>query len=411
MQDIVIIGAGMAGLSCAYTLYKNGVNSLILEQSDAVGGRIRTDNVDGFLLDRGFQILLTAYPTAQEVLDYQALNLQHFHSGAWVHVGKSFQKLGDPKRHRDELWQTLFANVGKLSDKLKINKLRRTLQHKSVEEIFGHSDVTVLETLRQHWGFSESMIDMFFRPFIGGIMLDHSLRTSNAMFEFVMKLFAEGTAAVPANGMQAIPENLASKMPASNLRLNTSVESIEKNAVILSDGERIEAETIVIATDAFSASQLVAFPQLPKFRSVHNVYFAADEAPMDAPVLALEAEPIGPINNLTVMSNVAPQYAPKGKHLISATILEDRPEIRNGLESSVRKHAKIWFGDQVNKWEHLHTYHIAQALPDQRNLPFTRQGFRQISPQLFVCGDYQNFGAIEGALLSGRRVAETILNQ
>lgn len=408
--DVTIIGGGLAGLSCAKTLQAQGLSCLVLEQAAAVGGRVQTDEVDGFLLDRGFQVLLTAYPTAQKLFDYKALNLCAFYSGAWVHVGQKFEKIGDPKRHREDFWQTAFANVGRISDKFKVLRMRNALSKQSIEEIFAQPEMPTLEALRQRWGFSDSMIEMFYRPFLAGIMLDHSLRSSSRMMSFVTKMFAEGTAAVPAQGMKALPLHLAAGLTEGSVRLEQKVMGISDRQVSLASGETIQSEEVVVATDAFTASQFVPNLKAPKFRLVHTLYFAADRDPLGRPVLALEGDPKGPVNHVVSMSAVSPSYAPQGKTLISASVLDHRTEKPEALLSAVRKHLRMWFGEEVDTWRHLKTYSIPQALPDQRSLPFTPQGFKEWAGG-YVCGDYLMHGSIEGALRSGIQTAEAILRK
>lgn len=410
--DVVIIGAGLSGLTCARVLQNAGISYVMLEKSDAVGGRIRTDLVDGFRLDRGFQVLLTAYPMLREYVDMEALRLKTFYSGAWIHVGKSFQKIGDPRKHREDFWLTLWAQVGRLGDKFRILKLRKTLLNQSVEDIFSGADTSSLDALRLGWKFSESMIEMFFRPFLGGIMLDHSLRGSSRMMDFVLKMFIEGDAALPEEGMQAIPEQLAAKLPPDRIRLHTAVQEIRGQQVVLADGSVIEANLIVLATDPETASGFMLMQKPVKMRSVYNVYFAADQDPIRKPVLALEAEPKGPVNHIAVLNQVAPSYAPTGKSLISVTVLDHRKENEAELMPAIRKQLRIWFGDVVDQWQHLRTYHLPQALPEQRtSLPFTQQGYRMANEHIFLCGDYLTMGSIEGAMRSGEAVGKAVVQR
>jgi phytoene dehydrogenase-like protein len=216
--DVAIVGAGLAGLRCALGLHRAGLSCTVLEASDGVGGRVRTDIVDGFRLDRGFQVFLTAYPEAREALDYGALRLRPFAPGALVRRSGSFERLGDPFRRPRDLWGTLRARVGTTGDKLRVLRLRRRLRGKSPGEILAAPQTTALAALERE-GFSRRMIDGFFRPLFGGVFLDRSLETSSRMLEFVFAMFARGEAALPEAGMGAIPAQLASRLPAGTVRL------------------------------------------------------------------------------------------------------------------------------------------------------------------------------------------------
>ncbi len=410
--DIIIIGAGLSGLMCAKLLDEKGIPFVLFDKADQVGGRIRTDIVDGFRLDRGFQVLLTAYPTAQKYLNYQDLDLRYFYSGAWVHAGRTFQKVGDPRRHREDFWPTFMANIGRLTDKVKILKMRKALLTEAPEAIFAKPNMPTIEALRQRWRFSESMIEMFFRPFFGGILLDHSLRSSARMAEFVFKMFATGFAAVPAGGMQKIPEQLAKQLPSDKIRLNTAVNSVSNGVVTLQTGEILHPKWVVVATDGSEAGNLLSLPKSAKYRGVTTLYFSADRDPIQKPVLILEGEPKGPVNHVVSMSAVAPMYAPEGKTLLSVTVLDHQNEKPQLLEAAVLKQMRLWFKDDLADWKLLKTYYIPLALPDQRaELPLSKAGYREVSPNVFLCGDHQVTGSIEGAIVSGINTAQTLITK
>ncbi|MEM9667041.1 MAG: FAD-dependent oxidoreductase, partial [Bacteroidota bacterium] len=185
MTDVLIIGGGLAGLSCARVLQHQGVSYTLMEASDALGGRVRTDEVDGFLLDRGFQVLLTAYPETERQLDYQRLGLRSFYDGALVFTGRGFQRVADPRRQPSAAWSTLRASVGSVADKLRILRLRQAVTRPPLQTLFERPETSTLDALRTRYGFSDTMIERFFRPFFGGIFLDQSLAASSRMFEFV----------------------------------------------------------------------------------------------------------------------------------------------------------------------------------------------------------------------------------
>lgn len=404
--EVVIVGAGLAGLACARQLAGAGVSFQILEASDAPGGRVRTDEVDGFRLDRGFQVLLTAYPEARAVLDYSTLRLHAFAPGALVRYHGRFYPLGDPWRDRSSLWHTLLSPVPRWGDYWRLLKLRRELLAMPVEEIFLRPETTVLASLRKR-GFSRRFIDYFFRPWIGGAMLDTTLSGSSRMFEFLFQMFAKGDAAVPAGGMGAIPEQLAAALPPGSLRFSAPVESIEQGVVRLRSGERLAARIIVVACDAAEAARLLGLEHDASWHSVWCFYFAAKEPPCDEPLLALSGGGRGPITNLAVMSNVAPGYAPPGEHLISATAIGFEMREAGSLISAVRAQLRRWFGPVAEEWRLLRHYHIEKALPAVH--PVEPHKARAISPGIYACGDWLASPSIQGALESGRLAAEAVL--
>lgn len=402
--QVLVIGAGMAGLACALRLHRQGIPVHVLEASDGVGGRVRTDLVEGFQLDRGFQVLLNAYPEAQQILDYASLKLHAFRPGAIVRRGRRMDVLSDPLRDWKGGIRGAFAPVGTLGDKLLVAKLRKRLLLSPVHDIFIRPETTTLAALRE-LGFSSRMIDGFFRPFFGGILLDRELRPSSRMFEFVFKMMAAADTTLPAKGMGAIPQQLADELPEGAIELNTRVASVAPGRVELFSGRTIEADAIVIATEGSQAAHWLGEEYEPGSRSVSCVYFDAPEPPITEPYIALNADP-GLINNLCVPSVVSPSYAPSGRALVSASVLGHHPA-SSGLELSVREELIAWFGPQARSWRHLRTYSILHAQP--RNLPAEGDWSPvRMERGLYVCGDHRATPSLQGALLSGRKAAEAV---
>ena len=234
-SDVLIVGAGLAGLCCARELVGEGVETRVLEASDAVGGRVRTDRLDGFLLDRGFQILLTAYPECRRVLDYAALDLKPFSPGARVRFDGSFYRVADPTRAPLDAVAGAFSPIGTLGDKLAILRVRQRAREGALDDLFARPETTTLDALRGH-GFSDARLERFFRPFLGGIFLEKELQTSSRMFEFVFRMLSEGDNALPATGMAAIPDQLAGKLPAGTIRFGTPVREAGPGRVVLESG-------------------------------------------------------------------------------------------------------------------------------------------------------------------------------
>ncbi|MFC5453803.1 NAD(P)/FAD-dependent oxidoreductase [Prosthecobacter fluviatilis] len=407
---IVIVGAGLAGLACARVLAAAGRPFTILEASNAVGGRVRTDEVDGFLLDRGFQIFLPGYPEARRVLDYEALDLRSIYRGADVFVKNRFHRMADPLAHPLAALSNFNDVIASLRDKWTTLLLRK--------EVFGLRappvDIQEMETedYLRDFGFSEKMIDRFFRPFFGGVFLEKDLRTSARMMLFLFAMFDRAGSALPARGMQAIPEQLAQALPPGSLRLNAPVAAVRAGEVTLDTGEVFHADHVIVAVSEEVAHRLLPAtdntPLLPS-RSTTCMYFATDSLPPGDPILYLDGDGRGPVNSVLALSRVSPHYAPPGQHLLSASIIGAPSSTE--LEQVVREQMSQWFGaDAVSKWRQLRTYQIRHAQPESRQLRLGEGPLASvIQPGLYRCGDWCENISINGALLSGRRCGEAVM--
>ena len=382
---VTIVGAGLAGLSCARELRAHGIESIIFEASNGVGGRVRTDEYEGFLLDRGFQVLLTAYPECQRLLDYSALRLKPFYPGALVRFEGKFHKVADPWRHPADAAATLGSPIGTFADKLRVASLRTSVTSVPLPELLKRPESSTAEALTRY-RFSGKMVDRFFRPFFGGIFLDSQLTTSSRLFEFIFRMFAEGETVLPAEGMQAIALQLGHEL---DVRLNAKID-------VIPDGP------VVLAVPEPEAARLLGEKQPSQVRSVDCFYYAAESAPLNEPLLILNGDGAGPVNNCAVLSTIAPSYAPAGAALISVSVLKPAPE------PVVRAQLADWFGAGVNRWQHLRTYSVPYAQPVQNSY---QPKPAKIRPGIYRCGDYTGTASIDGALASGRRAAQAVLNE
>jgi phytoene dehydrogenase-like protein len=403
--DVIVVGAGLAGLVAARTLQAAGRTVRVLEASDGVGGRVRTDLVDGFLLDRGFQVLLTAYPEAQVQLDYDALALRSFEPGALVHRHGRFRTVGDPFRRPLTVAATATAPIGTIGDKVRIASLRHRVRSGHAADLLRGRDASTLDMLRER-GFSQAIIDRFFRPLFGGIQLDPALSTSARMFDVIFRSLSEGSSAVPANGMGEIPAQLAGRLRPGTVSLDTSVVAIDGTTVRLADGTALDATSVVVAVEGPAASRLLGLPPVGS-RPVACVYFDAPTAPTPTKYVMLNGDGMGPALNVAVMSNVASPYAPAGRHLVAAAV--PAPPTTTELDVDVRTQLRSWWGPQVDQWRHLRTYRIEHGQPDQ-SPPFHPKRAVSLGGGVFVCGDHRDTGSIQGAMYSGRRCAEAVLS-
>ena len=392
MADVVVVGAGLAGLACARRLCAAGLGVEVHEAGDRVGGRVRTDHVDGMLLDRGFQVHNTGYPEAQRVLDHPALDLRRFVSGALVRVGDRLHRVGDPRRVPGWAPATVTAPIGSVPDKVRIGLSAVRAGVVPPGRLLDAPETTTAQALRDR-GFSPTVVERFFRPFLSGVLLEDELTTSSRFFDLVWRSFVLGRQCVPSAGMGAIPQQLADALPVGVVHLGRPVARLAD----------LRARTVVVATGAPQAAELLPGLRAPHMNRVTTHYHLAPEPPVRTATIVLDGERSGPVTNSIVLTNAAPSYAP-GRHLVSSSVVRG-----DAGEPAVRAHLARLYDVDTSAWQHVATYDVREALPSQAP-PMGR--FRRpvrIGPGRYVCGDWRDSGSIQGALVSGRRAAEAVL--
>ena len=401
--EFVVVGAGLAGLTAAKVLSQSGREVLLLEKSDGVGGRVRTDQYKDFLLDRGFQVLLTAYPELPKHLNLSLLRLHSFESGATIFSDGHFSKVGDPFRNVSSIMSTAFTKTIGMQDKIKLLKLRNSLIGRKKIYFQQKDDKRILETFEE-LGFTSKAIISFFKPLVGGIQLDPSLSGSTRLCFLVLKMLFIGDAAVPSRGMGAISEQLSKQINESSIRLTSTVDKVEGKKVILESGESFLPSNLIIATEGPATAKLLG-QESPLSRSVSCIYFSAPQAPSSSKAILLNGEKNGPALNVAIMSNISPSYSKNGKALIAVAIPNTiKPDSMENVLIQMRK----WFGDSVDSWEHIKTYSIEHGQPDLRPGDPFRKSIKN-SEGVYICGDHRDTPSIQGALVSGRRAAEICL--
>lgn len=405
--DVVIVGAGLAGLCCAQDLTRAGIECRILEASDGVGGRVRTDQVDGFLLDRGFQILLTAYPEVRHRLDLDALQLAPFEPGAVVRVDGGFHRVADPLRRPLLAAATLRAPVGSLADKARLARLVLDVRSHAVGDLLRRPETTTAVRLSRA-GFSDRMVETFWRPLFAGIQLDPDLDVSSRRFDVILRMLATGGTAVPSRGMGAIPAQVAGTLPAGCVRLGARVTGVTSGGVTLEEEPRVPARAVVVATDGPTAHRLLGerVPD-PGSRAAACCWFSTAGPPLAGATLVLDGGSGGPARNVVVMSEAAPSYAPPGRSLVAAAV-PGPDALDPGVTDKVRQQVARWFGSTVAEWEHLRTDVIHHGQPAQ-SPPFHPKQAVSLGEGMFVCGDHRDTASLQGAMFSGGRAATAVL--
>jgi phytoene dehydrogenase-like protein len=401
--DVVVVGAGLAGLRASGDLAGAGLDVVVLEAADRVGGRVATDVVDGFLVDRGFQVHNTAYPEAARVLDQAALGLRAFSPGALVRLGDRLHRLADPRRRPLAAVSTIAAPIGSPLDKARVALLAARDGLLPAGRLIGGRETTTYRALRDR-GLSDEVIDRFLRPFLAGVFLEDELTTSSVFFDLVWRTFARGKVCVPAGGMRQIPRQLASRLPDGIVHLGVTVERVRPGEVDTTAGT-IRARSVLVATDPGTSARLLPDLAAPAMNSVTTVYHVVADPPVAEAILLLDGERSGPIVNSVVLTNAAPTYSPDGRALVSTSVLGTDPP----ADADLRRALERLYGVSVAGWEHLATVRVPEALPRADPPLGTLRRPVDLGDGLFVAGDHRDTPSIQGALVSGKRAAAAVL--
>ena len=402
---IHIIGAGVSGLIAAQILENYGYHPTIIEASSAVGGRVKSDVVKGYSLDRGFQVLLTSYPAAKKYLDYDGLALQKLLPGATIFKNGKAQTIGDPLRKLSLLFPTLLSSIGSLADKVNILKLNARLKKKKIPAIFKTEEKTTLQYLKD-FGFSNEIITDFFKPFFSGIFLEPNLETSSRMFEFVYKMFGEGLAVIPKNGIQAIPNQLKNKLRQTEIKLNTAVKQVKNNLIILEDGEEIKSDFTIVATEA-SALISNLKNQDTQWKSCDTLYFECEKRAINKPLIGLISDENALINNIFYPTSVATN-ALGNKEILSVTIVKKHDLNEAELIAKTTADLNTFCG--IFDLRFLKRYQIKKALPQLSNIQYELSSTEtQLNSSLFLAGDQLLNASLNAAMIAGERAAMGVI--
>ena len=401
---ITIIGAGLSGLTAAYVLEQYGYHPTIIEATDTVGGRVQSTLGDGYILDHGFQVLLTAYPMCQKYLDYEGLQLREFQPGAAIFRNKKIEKIGDPLRAFQFAWPTLFSTIGSLRDKWKVFTLNQKVKKKTIDSIFSSPETTTLDYLL-NYGFSHTIIENFFKPFFGGIFLEEELRTSSRMFEFIYKMFGEGYAALPENGIGEIALQLRDMLQQTQFLFTTKVSEVRDGWLRTEDGRELQNHMTIVATEA---SSLVANlrNQRTSWKSCDTLYFEIEQLPYQEALVGLVPGAHTLSNTLCFSTQL--QKNEGEKSLVSVTVVREHNLDNDTLVSRIKTELKDHCGLIVGKC--IQRITIPQALPELNNVQYGLSASEtRLTTQVFLAGDVLLNGSLNAAMMSGQRAAEGVI--
>lgn len=413
-HDVIVIGAGLAGLRCATRLAEAGRDVVVLEAADVVGGRQRTDLIDGFRLDRGFQVLNPAYPAVKRWVDIDSLDVRAFPVGVRVRREDKTVELRHPVRHPGSICATLRSGLVTAVDAAALARWVGPvlLRPRSVISAASSGADTSLSEGWDRAGLRGPLRTEVLEPFLAGVLADGSGETSDAFAKLLVRMFVLGGPGVPAQGIGALPAHLAARAEraGASIRLGVHVARVNTGVVDITGGDTLRASAVVVAVGPDAVAGLVDLPR-PETRGLQTWWFAADAAPTNSATLAVDGRRRGPIVNTVVMSNAAPSYAPDGMHLVEATCLlpsGGQPSDEKPTEAEVRRQlGEIWNAD-VARWRVIRRDDIPDALPVQ-SPPLRVITPVRLGDGLYVAGDHRDTASIQGALVSGERAARAVL--
>lgn len=405
---ILIVGAGLAGLTCALTLHRAGCEFLLLEANSRVGGRQRTTRRDGFTLDHGFQVVLSSYDAVRKVVDIGSLKPQWFESGALISHQRGMSRLTSPLENP---FNAIATDAIPFSDKIRLARLGAEIllcpDARLLTRCASSADLSTRNFLKRR-GFSSRFLSRFAQPFFGGVLLDNDLATSAGLFLYYLKKFATGRAWLPAGGIQALPEAIAAQLPPSAIRLQTRVESLSASGVVLENGETLPASQTLLAIDESSLRRLLKLPAPEPPRGVTVVYFKTRRSLYDRPCLVLPEGPDRRVRHFVQITNIAPGFAPAGWHVISATVLDFANIPADQLAAEAAREIEQIFPQAAGSLEHLETILVSNAVPAQPP-GFAAKPPPPLPPGVFACGDWKNGASIQAAIRSGIDAARSAL--
>ncbi|MBP0450732.1 FAD-dependent oxidoreductase [Kitasatospora sp. RG8] len=397
--EVIVVGAGLAGLACALDLTAAGREVLVLEAADDVGGRMRTDVVQGFRLDRGFQVFNTSYPQVKRRLEPASLGLCPFTPGFLLADARGLRRVVDPTRRPGQALDLLTGRLLPLRDLAALGLLGAGDAALPTAVLRRLPETSTGRALRRA-GVSRRTVDEVLAPFLAGVFLEEGLETSSRMFHLVWRSLVRGSLCLPRDGIGAVPRQLAARLPPGRLLCGTRVDRVTADGVALADGSALRAGVVVVATGMSQAARLLPGLRVPTARAVTTFYHAAPVSPLSEPTLVVDAG--RQVLNTVVMSEVVPGVSPDGRALVATSVLGTEAS-----EEAARLRAGELYGADTSGWRLLSDYRIAEALP-AGPAPLALSRGTRFGPGRHVCGDHRATASVQGALASGARAAREV---
>lgn len=408
--DVVVIGGGFSGLSAAYYLQSKGLKVTLLEVSSQVGGRARSDKLNGFTLDRGLHFYHHSTTELSRIIDLNDLHLKDIYPGYLLRYQGDFNLFTNPLYQTLDTVSTALARNATFTDKLRLFGLYVKLKTQPYNKLVKETESSTFEYLSKN-GFSKKLIDSFFRPLVAANIFDYNLQSSSRFSKIYLKSLFQDHVALPKEGIGKIAELIADRLKPGTIRFKTKVKRVTEHGVELVNGEFLNARFVVVATNAIDANMILGEMAVPgECTHVSTLYFSADKAPISKPVVILNGDEAGLVNHVFVPSILHPEYAPKSKHLVAVNIVKEHDLDDEELIVKCLTELSEWFGLKVMNWQHLKTYHIKYALPFKPILDEVRFS-KKVRERVYVCGDGLSVGSMETALHSGRETADIVARE
>jgi phytoene dehydrogenase-like protein len=396
--EVVVVGAGLAGLSAATRLAAAGCDVQVFEAAPHAGGRLATRQIDGFVVDRGFQVLNTGYPRAAD-LDLDALDLGWFERGAIIRVDGRAHRVVDPRQRPTAALVTATAPLGSLRQKAALSVFSLRAGYTPVRQLLRAPERSAEAALRSA-GVGDDALERFLRPFLAGVLLEAELATSSRYLDLLWRSFVRGRIGLPAAGMQAVGEQLAARLPAGRLHLSTGVRTVSAGTLVTDTGTWT-ADAVVVATDPGTAGELLPMVEAAAPRQVTTHLHVLPESPWTSPLIVL-GQPGGRLVNSVVVSDAQPRYSPDGRALVASSTLEPTSE------EDVRAEIAAAHDVSPSDLAHLTSITVPGAQPAALP-PLQVRRPVDLGEGLYVCGDHRDTPSIQGAMASGARTARAVL--
>ncbi|HUH72785.1 MAG TPA: NAD(P)/FAD-dependent oxidoreductase [Chitinophagales bacterium] len=407
MLDVIIVGAGLSGLSAAYQLQQKGYKVAIYEANGKVGGRCKSDYIDGYILDKGLHFFQKGYTESKNTFDYKPLRMESIYPGAMIHFNNNFHLVTNPLRNIGDVFSMAFLPFMSFGDKIKLGSMLTYLMTSNDDQLKKWQSITTMDYLKSR-GFSDKLIETLFRPLCHAIYFDPSLQTSAYLFTSMMKSFAFEESALPAYGIGSIAVQLGEKLEENTVHFHSKVKNVFEDRVELTSGEVIHARKVIVSIPPQEVEKI--FPERKnkvEYSPYTCLYFSTKTPPVKSAIILLNGKKEGIVNHVFVPTTIQPSYAPPGNHLVCVTLRSFEDKEEDELIDDILTELIDWFGVKVNDWMHIKTYHIQSALPTIHANHEIK--YSEVDNGIHFCGDSLSYGSVDNALISGKATAQAVM--